>query len=151
MNRLEEGVRVGATKVGDGVYATQPYPARAIIGEILGEWISDPNYGSEYCMDIEDRRLEPYSPFRFVNHSCEPNCEFDWCDFADPGESRASLHVFLIALRNIQTGEELTIDYNWTARAAIPCECQASSCRGWIVSADELRHVADGAPRNRRW
>jgi len=34
-----------------------------------------------YCMDIGNGRvLEPHAPFRYVNHSCEPNCEFDWFD-----------------------------------------------------------------------
>lgn len=46
--------------------------------------------------------------------------------------------VYLIALRDIWPGEELTIDYNWPAISAVPCHCGAASCRGWIVSFDEL-------------
>ncbi len=80
--------------------------------------------------------LEPHAPFRYLNHSCEPNCEFDWFD--DAGMNGDVAPVYLIALRDIWPGEELTIDYNWPAISAVPCHCAAASCRGWIVSVDEL-------------
>ena len=74
--------------------------------------------------------------FRYLNHSCEPNCEFDW--FNVDGSNGDVAPLYLIALRDIWPNEELTIDYNWPAISAIPCHCAAASCRGWIVSFDEL-------------
>jgi SET domain-containing protein len=68
---------------------------------------------------------------RFVNHSCDPNCEA-----VDNGG-----RIFIEALRNIRPGEELTYDYHleregrwrreWVARYA--CRCGAPSCRGTLL------------------
>jgi SET domain-containing protein len=85
--------------------------------------------------------LEPHAPFRYVNHSCEPNCDFDFFDLTPAGDSPTQRHVFLLALREIKPGEELTIDYNWSADTAIPCRCEAPTCRGWIVTPDQLATV----------
>jgi hypothetical protein len=135
-------VRVGRTRTGKGVFARMNYRVHCIIGEIRGELIDDPDYGSDYCLDLEDgRQLEPTSPFRFLNHSCEPNCEFEFCDMADESTSGIQRRVFLLALRNIADGDELTIDYNWTAESAIPCRCRAPNCRRWIVRASQLARV----------
>lgn len=133
----KKSVRIGTTHVGKGLFARRRYPAETVIGEIEGQVIDDPHYGSDYCMNLDDGRvLEPAPPFRYVNHSCEPNCEFDFFDLRESG--RTQRRVFLIALREIKPGEELTIDYNWSAASAIPCRCRAPSCRGWIVNPDEL-------------
>lgn len=133
------GLRLGPTHVGQGVFATHAFPADAILGEVLGQRIDDPEYDSAYCIDTEDgRSLEPEAPFRFLNHHCEPNCQFDFLDMSDEQIDPLVTRVFVIALRDIEGGEELTIDYNWPADAAIPCHCRAASCRGWIVDAAEL-------------
>lgn len=131
-------VAIRRTRVGKGIFALKNFPESVVIGEILGEVIHDANYGSDYCMSIgDDQVLEPEAPFCFVNHSCEPNCEFDWFDLALSQGGPEKRRVFLISLREIRLGEELTIDYNWSASNAIPCRCGAPSCRGWIVDSDE--------------
>ena len=146
----DKSVRIGRTRVGKGVFARRRYLASTVIGEIRGDVIEDPDYGSRYCMDIGGGCvLEPHAPFRYVNHSCEPNCEFDFFDLTPAGESQTQRHVFLLALREIKPGEELTIDYNWSADTAIPCRCEAPTCRGWIVTPDQLatvtaRHAVPG-------
>lgn len=68
---------------------------------------------------------------RYINHSCEPNCE------AVIERKR----VFIEALRDIRPGEELTYDYHldyeggypprWRERYA--CRCGAPSCRGTLL------------------
>jgi hypothetical protein len=135
-------VRVGRARTGKGVFARMYYRADCVIGEIQGELIDDPDYGSDYCLDLEDgRQLEPMPPFRFLNHSCRPNCEFDFFDLADEPNACVRRRVFLLALCNIADGDELTIDYNWAAESAIPCRCQAPNCRRWIVRASQLPRV----------
>jgi hypothetical protein len=43
---------------------------------VSGWVISDPNYGSDYCIDAGDGKvLEPAAPFCYLNHACEPNCQ----------------------------------------------------------------------------
>jgi [histone H3]-lysine4 N-trimethyltransferase ASH1L len=45
---------------------------------------------------------------RFVNHSCQPNCEMQkWC-------VNGLFRMALFALRDIRPGEELTYDYNFS-------------------------------------
>lgn len=138
----DKSVRVGRTRVGKGVFARKRYLVSTVIGEIRGDVIEDPDYGSRYCMDIGGGCvLEPQAPFRYVNHSCEPNCEFDFFDLTQESGFPTHRHVYLLALREIKPGEELTIDYNWSADTAIPCRCEAPSCRGWIVTSDQLATV----------
>jgi palmitoyltransferase ZDHHC9/14/18 len=80
---------------------------------------------------------------RFVNHSCEPNCEM--IKWTVGGEPRMALFA---GRRGIMTGEELTYDYNFeyvfkppppiTANTCSPfstkniqeCHCGTRSCRG---------------------
>jgi SET domain-containing protein len=63
---------------------------------------------------------------RFLNHSCNPNCE------ADIVHDR----VWLYALRNIRAGEELTYNYSYDIEdyADRPCYCGAHNCVGYMVA-----------------
>lgn len=62
--------------------------------------------------------MEP--PACFVNHSCEPNV--------------AEREQTGYALRDIQDGEELTIDYDMIGSFEEPfvCRCGAGRCRGIV-------------------
>lgn len=135
---IEDRIRVAVTNTGKGIFAVRPYPATSVIGEIRGELIRDANYGSSYSFDLENEtRLEPHEPFRYVNHSCDPNCEFDWMD-EETADGVTVRRAFLSAYRDIQAGEQLTIEYNWPANCAIPCDCRSPLCRGWVVADYEL-------------
>jgi uncharacterized protein len=68
----------------------------------------------------------------FINHSCEPNCEAD----------EVNGRVFIIAIRNIAPGEELTYDYNLydgELEDLSPCSCGAKNCRGTMYSEAEIK------------
>jgi hypothetical protein len=127
--------------VGKGVFANRSFKPQQEVGRIRGKLIEDPTYGSTYCMDFgEGRLIEPTAPFRYLNHSCEPNCELIiWVD----EDSAETLRLALHAVTAIQSGEELTIDYGWCADAAVPCQCGCPACRGWIVAPDELPLVLE--------
>ncbi len=69
---------------------------------------------------------------RFINHSCEPNCEVVI-------ERR---RVFVHAIRDIASGEELFYDYWYMTdesytlddlRRIYPCRCGAERCRGTLA------------------
>jgi SET domain-containing protein len=132
---------------GLGVFAKRVIVPDEIIGEVTGTIVHEVGYGSEYCIDLDPgRALEPAAPFRYVNHCCDPNCEiFSW---EEPEGDVTPDRVWLTALRAIQPGEELTIDYAWEAEAAIPCGCGSPNCRGWIVDEAELDEVLDRACRS---
>lgn len=65
---------------------------------------------------------------RFLLHSCDPNLKINL----------ENLEVR--ALRNIASGEYLTIDYATTddkVTAQFACSCGAPNCRGWITGRTE--------------
>jgi len=61
----------------------------------------------------------------FVNHSCSPNCGMR-------GE------ITFIAMREIQVGEELTIDYSMVDNEEyrFKCNCKSDNCRKEITGFD---------------
>jgi hypothetical protein len=61
----------------------------------------------------------------FLNHSCEPNVGI-------LGQ------IIFVAMRNIDSGEELTIDYAMFGANTEPmrCKCRSSNCRGKITDSD---------------
>lgn len=146
----KRGLRIGRSPVGKAVFATRRISDGTCLGEIEGQVIFDDSYASRYAFDLENgAQLEPAAPFRFVNHSCEPNCAFDLIGI-DPAEktqrnsepgANVVRKLLIFAINDIESGEELTIDYNWPASFAIRCNCKAPSCRGWIVSRKSMERL----------
>ena len=68
---------------------------------------------------------------RFINHSCDPNCD------AVVEDER----IWIEAIRDIATGEELAYDYAFeleerhtlAAKRRYPCNCGARKCRGTML------------------
>lgn len=132
-------VVVGKVPFGKGVFARQPIPKGTEIGQVLGKVIDDPEYSSTYCIDLGNSlSLEPGTPFRYLNHRCEPNCALHTLDVEYEDGSPAPSEVYVEALSDIPKGTELTIDYQWSADGAIKCLCGAENCRGWVVALEEL-------------
>src|SRR6476661_490910 len=68
------------------------------------------------------------APYRYVNHSCDPNC----------GITPA---LDLIAIKDIMKGEELTYDYSTTMLErhwTMECKCGSAKCRKVIRDFDQL-------------
>lgn len=60
---------------------------------------------------------------RFLNHSCESNC-----DYVIKGGK-----IFFYSNRDIKKGEELTIDYDYDPNSKKEiCRCGSNVCRGFI-------------------
>jgi uncharacterized protein len=117
---------------GHGVFAAEPVPAMAKIGEIRGEAISveearirATRHERIMIVELSRRRAIDFSrstdPMRYTNHSCRPN-------------SRLSIEngrVEFFSLRVIAPGEELTVDYGETHHEGrLACRCGAEGCRG---------------------
>ena len=136
-----QGVRVGPSACGLGVFSLRSFSAREVIGPIEGKLFDNDSYESENCMALgENGCIEPDAPFRFLNHSCEPNCSLqEYETEQDDGECASELWLTVDA--EIAPGEEMTIDYGWPAEHAEPCRCGSIACRHWIVAADELSKV----------
>ncbi len=144
MERDEEMVEVSPTETGLGVFAKRYFLPNEIVGGMDGIVIDDPEHGSDYCVALTGTRaLEPDAPFCYLNHSCQPNCELlrsESVESCDPVEEfgEEQPEIWVEAIREIAPGEQLTIDYAWPADAAIPCLCESSQCRGWIVAEEEM-------------
>lgn len=133
------GLRIARTSVGKGVFAARAFVDGEVVGEITGETIVDPDYTSRYAFDLENGyQLEPEAPFRFVNHSCNPNCSFQVLEVKHDDSSQIKRQLLLFTIDEIPNGEELTIDYNWPASYAIPCRCGSEYCRGMIIGQHYL-------------
>jgi hypothetical protein len=146
-DRLMRKIRIEETSVGKGVFAQRAMRADVVVGEIFGDVLDEHPADPTYCMELQSGRfLEPGPPLRFVNHSCEPNCElFYWVD--EESDAPIEDRLWLQTIRSISAGEEMTIDYCWPADAAIRCGCQAASCRGWIVDPDEFDQLPTSQPK----
>jgi SET domain-containing protein len=81
----------------------------------------------------------PGNPGRRMNHSCAPNCEAQ-------SDGR---RVWVVALRDIAPGEELTYDYGFRVRDARrhPCDCGAPGCVGFIVERGQRWRFRQGSAR----
>jgi uncharacterized protein len=135
---------------GRGVFALRPIPKGTRIIEYEGERIDDAEalarypeamHGENHTFIFEvapDLNIDGGSggnSARFINHSCEPNCE----------TVDEDCRIFVEALRDIAAGEELTYDYNIDAGEPItppvkrrwPCRCGGRNCRGTVLVPSE--------------
>ena len=132
---------------GKGVFALQDLAEGETIIEYTGEIITwdeamdrhphdpdQPNHTFYFHVD-EDRVIDALyggNSSRWINHSCDPNCEAD----------EVGGRVFIKALRNIAAGEELNYDYGLVIeerytpklKAEYPCCCGADQCRGTLLA-----------------
>lgn len=133
---------------GKGVFALQTLEPGEVLLEYTGEVISnqeaqdrhphDPQQPDHtFYFQIEgDRVIDANyggNASRWINHSCEPNCEAD---------EQADGRVFIRALRPIGPGEELFYDYGLTVderytpalKKRYACHCGAVSCRSTLLA-----------------
>jgi SET domain-containing protein len=138
MEHTEDGIRVAHSRHGLGAFALRSFASGDFIGPILGEIMADPDYGSSYAMELDGRALEPAAPFRFLNHSCRPNCALVTYDEKYEDGTLCDPSLWLEIISEIAPGEQMTIDYAWPVADAIPCQCGTANCRGWIVAEEKL-------------
>ena len=70
---------------------------------------------------------------RLINHSCDPNCE------AQIARGR----IWIVALRPIAAGDELTFNYGFDLESwqDHPCRCGSPKCVGYIVEKSQWRKL----------
>ncbi|KAF8784493.1 Histone-lysine N-methyltransferase SETD2 like protein [Argiope bruennichi] len=71
---------------------------------------------------------------RFMNHSCDPNCE------TQKWTVNGELRIGFFAKRDLKAGEELTFDYQFQryGREAQKCYCESELCSGYIGVSNEI-------------
>jgi SET domain-containing protein len=132
-NPQKFALTVGPSTIdGQGVFAAEAIPARRKIGELRGEPISVAEARRRargvariMIVEVSERRAIDASAsidaLRFANHSCQPNMVLKL------QQGRVAFH----ALRDIGTGEELTVGYGRSHHLGrLACRCGAPGCAG---------------------
>ena len=128
---------------GTGGFARVDIPPGTRVIEYVGEKITKPEslsrceQNNEYIFALSDEwDLDgnvSWNPARFLNHSCAPNCE------AQLEDGR----IWLVTIRAIRAGEELTFNYGYDLESYRdhPCQCGANGCVGYIVAEEFFANV----------
>ncbi len=146
--------RIDASKIHQtGLFATCDISAGTDIVQYVGEKISKKeserrgleweetarksDAGMVYIFELDDKwdldGRTADNPARYMNHSCDGNCEAINYD----GE------IWMVARCDISEGEELVFDYGYDMEHFLdhPCNCGAKNCIGYIVREDQRRKV----------
>lgn len=127
-------VEVGPSAIqGLGMFARRPFSASERIRRV--NVVREVTAGSQIREDLGERFdhcAYPNGkvvlmgiPDRHINHSCDPNT---YELFEDDSS-------YIVARRDIQAGEEITVDYNINISVGTswPCRCRSTRCRGEVV------------------
>jgi uncharacterized protein len=131
---------------GRGAFATRHIPAGTRLIEYAGQRLTPAEADARYPDDgdrhhtylfaidddiVIDAAFEN-NDARFINHSCDPNCD------AVVEDGR----IWIETIRDVEPGEELAYDYAYVleerhspaAKRRYPCSCGARNCRGTILA-----------------
>lgn len=137
---------------GSGVFATKNISKNTNIIQYIGEkvtksegdrrsslrikkYLNSNKTGSVYIFELNKKYDIDGSPLynkaRYINHSCNPNCEVNI----------VNNEIWISSIKNIKKGEELFYDYGYAFdkedfRDHI-CKCGSKNCIGYIISSDE--------------
>jgi SET domain-containing protein len=125
---------------GLGLFAAQDIKQGTRILPYIGEKIAKAEstrrltQGNVYIFTFNDRYdidgTVLRNTARYSNHSCDPNCDI----------VKTTRTLWLVALRAISDGEELTYNYGYAYDPAdytdFPCRCGASNCCGYILARE---------------
>ena len=145
---------------GSGVFALKSIPKNTDIIEYIGEkitkkegdlrsdrrikrYLNSEETGSVYIFELNKKYDIDGSPLynkaRYINHSCEPNCEV----------KISNNQIWISSIKKIKKGEELSYDYGYAFNKEDYkdhiCKCGSKNCIGYIISSDDwdkfLKHL----------
>ncbi len=143
-------IRVSKSYIhGIGIYAKKNIKEGTKIIEYVGERITKAESDRRADIPLEENKKNPelgavyiftlnkkhdidghvkYNTARYINHSCDPNCESDIIK----GK------IWIVALRDIKKGEELSYNYGYDLDSYEdhPCHCGSYNCTGYILGED---------------
>ncbi|NWX41116.1 NSD2 methyltransferase, partial [Steatornis caripensis] len=145
---------------GWGLVAKRDIKKGEFVNEYVGELIDEEEcmarikYAHEndithfYMLTIDKDRIIDAGPkgnySRFMNHSCQPNCEtLKW---TVNGDTR----VGLFAVCDIPAGTELTFNYNLDClgNEKTVCKCGAPNCSGFLGDRPKASNISRDSDRN---
>jgi SET domain-containing protein len=147
---------------GRGAFATRFIPAGTTLIEYAGERLTPAEADARYP-DIEGERHHTFlfaidddvvidaavdgNDARWINHSCDPNCD------AVIEDGR----IWIETIRAVEPGEELAYDYAYeleerhtpAAKRRFPCHCGSRRCRGTLLVKKKKVAASRSAARKR--
>ena len=146
---------------GTGIFATEDIKANTKIIEYIGEkvtrsegdrrseirikkYLNSKTTGSVYIFELNSRYdidgSFGYNKARYINHSCDPNCEVDI----------VRGRIWISSIKDIKKGQELNYDYGYEFDkddfTDHKCRCGSKNCIGYIISSDDWskfkRHIS---------
>lgn len=127
--KIDKPFRVGRSRTGLGVFATEPIKKNTYIVEYTGPLLTnkqcDEIPDNRYLFEVNKRWTIDGSPrsnvARYINHSCRPN--------ADP--MIRDRRIRIKAIKNIAAGDEITYDYGVEHFKIYikPHGCRCDKCR----------------------
>jgi SET domain-containing protein len=138
---------------GNGVFAARKLPAGVELiqyrGRILTHAQADRLYeggvdtGHTFLFTLNERYIIDANvegnEARWLNHSCDPNCQAVWEESADGNPKKD--RILIETLREVAPGEELTYDYGISLpvrqtskmKALWACRCGSPECSGTML------------------
>ena len=103
--------------------------------ERIKKYLNKKNEGSVYIFELNKKYDIDGSPLynkaRYINHSCNPNCEVDIIDN----------EIWIKSIKNIKKNTELNYDYGYPFDiddfTDHECKCGSKKCIGYIISQDD--------------
>lgn len=143
---------------GVGIRVLQPIRKNQVLAEyvgdlhvgkdIPGDWDTDYTYTLAYDLDKRPRSIASINAAehgnwtRYINHSCDA----DACFITIPIGKR--FRVMVMAVKDVDMFEELTVDYGdsyWATRPIL-CKCGSPKCRFATVEKRDNAAIAHGLP-----
>ena len=145
--------KVRRSKVhGHGIFATSNIKKNRRIIQYIGEkitkkegdrrsnirinkYLNSSKTGAVYIFEL-DKKYDidgsvHYNKAKYINHSCNPNCEVDIINN----------EIWISSIKSIKKGEELCYDYGYefdkNDYKDHVCKCGSKRCIGYIISSDE--------------
>jgi len=120
----------GNIKKGDLLLVLSGYVMKLSDEEKLPGSLSDNGLQVTENLSLSVSKKSELGGINFFNHSCDPNAGIKG-------------QIFLVAMRNIKKGEEVTFDYAMTLYETpgtqlykLKCLCKKKNCRGIITDSD---------------
>ena len=103
--------------------------------ERIKKYLNKENEGSVYIFELNKKYDIDGSPLynkaRYINHSCNPNCEVDIINN----------EIWIKSIKAIKKNEELNYDYGYPFDkddfSDHVCKCKSKNCIGFIISQDD--------------
>ncbi|XP_054709300.1 histone-lysine N-methyltransferase SETD2-like [Uloborus diversus] len=151
---------VHTDKKGFGINTLQDISSGDFLVEFVGEVVNHKEYRQRVKQYAKEKNVHCYfmalktdeildatnkgNYTRFINHSCDPNCE------TQKWTVNGELRVGVFAKRHIYAGEELTLDYKFQryGREAQKCYCGTALCSGFIGGTKQISIDAYSATKS---